>query len=364
MEYVCNNPFYMANDSIFRNRDIGSIPGTVVYVGEKASGDLYIDVFDYNEHELLEKELKNITEVWEFDTSSNVTWININGLNHVETIEQIGKHYGWHPLMLEDIANTKQRPKIDEYEEYLYVVSKMLYFTQEGELAIEHLSFVIGEDYVVSFQEMDGDVFGEIRERLRNNKGRIRKMNADYLLYSLMDAVVDNYFNLIEVFGEKVEELEDELFEDSSNEDIAYDIQVLKKEILQIRRAVFPLRDVVNRIEKLESRFITDKTMIYMNDLYDHIIQVSENVDIYREMIWGLMDMYMTTISNKMNEVMKVLTIIATIFIPLTFIAGIYGMNFEYIPELKFKYGYFMLWGVMILIFFGLLYYFKRKKWL
>ncbi|RZS93545.1 magnesium/cobalt transporter CorA [Aquimarina brevivitae] len=354
----------MGSENFFRKKDIGSIPGTVVYVGDKSASDLYIEVFDYNEEDLVEKELKNITEVWEFDTSSNVTWININGLSHVETIEQIGKHYNWHPLMLEDIANTRQRPKIDEYEEYLYVVLKMLYFTHEGALAVEHISFVVGEDYVVSFQEMDGDVFSEIRERLRSGKGRIRKMNADYLLYSLMDAVVDNYFNLIEVFGDKVEELEDDLFEDNTHEDTAYEIQVLKKEILQIRRAVFPLRDVVNRIEKMESKFVTDKTMIFIKDLYDHIIQVSENVDIYREMIWGLMDMYMTTISNRMNEVMKVLTIIATIFIPLTFIAGIYGMNFEFMPELKYKYSYFILWGVMILIFFGLLYYFKRKKWL
>ncbi|WP_155839639.1 magnesium/cobalt transporter CorA [Aquimarina latercula] len=345
-------------------KQLGLVPGTVVYTGGKTSGDLYIEVFDYDKNTFEEKELDSIEEAFSYSDSEPVTWININGLNHTEAIEKIGDHYKLHPLILEDIANTQQRPKIDEYEGYLFVVLKMLYFDKDEKLSIEHISFVLGNNYVISFQESDGDVFDAIRNRIRTGKGRVRSMGPDYLLYALMDAVVDNYFNLIEVMGDKIEELEDDLFEEKPNDDITYDIQSLKREILKIRRAVFPLREVVNRIEKSEHILIAEKTQFYLRDLYDHIIQVSENIEIYRDMIWGLMDMYMTTISNKMNEVMKVLTIMASIFIPLTFLAGIYGMNFENIPELKFKYGYYILWGVMIVVFLGLLYYFKKKKWL
>ncbi|SHI42254.1 magnesium/cobalt transporter CorA [Aquimarina spongiae] len=343
---------------------LGMVPGSVVYVGKKHSGDLYVDVFDYDKNFFDEKELDQIEEAYPYIDSKPITWININGLNHTEAIEKLGTHCNLHPLILEDIANTEQRPKIEEYQEYLFVVLKMLYFDENNKLSIEHISFVLGDGYVISFQEADGDVFESIRNRIRYSKGRIRSMGADYLLYVLMDAVVDNYFNIIEVMGDKIEELEDDLFEEQSNDDITHEIQRLKKEILKIRRAIFPLREVVNKLDKSEHQLIDKKTRLYLRDLYDHILQVHENVEIYREMIWGLMDMYMTTISNKMNEVMKVLTIIATIFIPLTFIAGVYGMNFENIPELHYEYGYYILWVVMFVIFFGLLFYFKRKKWL
>jgi magnesium transporter len=347
-------------------KELGQIPGTIVYTGSKAEGDLFIEVFDYNKESAHSTELNNIEEAFQYKDSKEITWINVNGLSHTNAIEQIGQHYNLHPLIIEDIANTQQRPKIDEYEDYLFVVLKMLYFDKDENLSIEHISLVLGENYVLTFQEADGDVFDNLRERIRTGKGRIRSMESDYLLYALMDAVVDNYFNLIEVMGEKIEDLEDMLFttkEDTDN-DIPYEIQELKREILKIRRAIFPLREVVNRLEKNEHRLITEKTQFYLSDLHDHVIQVSENVEINREMIWGLMDMYMTTLSNKMNEVMKVLTIIASIFIPLTFLAGIYGMNFENIPELKYKNGYYVLWGLMITVFLSLLYYFKRKKWL
>lgn len=345
-------------------KTLGQAPGTVVYVGNKTSGDLYIEVFDYNKDSHQEKELSSIEDVFSYSDSDLISWININGLHHTEAITKIGEHYRLHPLILEDIANTHQRPKMEEYDTYLFVVLKMLYFDKDEKLFIEHISLVLGNNYVISFQESDGDVFDTIRNRIRTGKGRIRTMGSDYLLHALMDAVVDNYFNLIEVMGNKIEELEDGLFGGAPNDDIVYSIQRLKREILKIRRAVFPLREVVKGIEKSDHPLINQKTLLYLRDLYDHIIQVSESIEIYRDMTWGVMDMYMTTISNKMNQVMKVLTIIATIFIPLTFIAGIYGMNFDNIPELHYKYGYHILWGVMVLIFSGLLYYFKRRKWL
>ncbi|WP_019670554.1 magnesium/cobalt transporter CorA [Eudoraea adriatica] len=345
-------------------RKTGLAPGTVVYVGKKATKDLFIDVFDYNKDYLDEKKLKNIEEAFTYENKETITWINVNGLNHVKEIEKLGKDFELHPLILEDITNTQQRPKMEEHEEYIFMVLKMLYFDKDQNLKFENISFIQGSNYLLSFQEADGDVFDAVRDRLRNSKGRVRSNGADYLLYALMDAIVDNYFNLMETMGDKIEELEENLFSEKPNKDLIHEIHGLKREILKIRRAVYPLREVVNQIDKVDLSLITEKTQLYLRDLYDHVIQVSESIDIQRELIWSLMDMHMTTISNRMNEVMKVLTIMATIFIPLTFIAGIYGMNFENIPELKFKYGYFVLWGVMIGIFLAMLYYFKRKEWL
>ena len=345
-------------------RKTGLAPGTVVYVGKKATKDLFIDVFDYNKDYLDENKLQNIEEAFTYENKETITWINVNGLNHVKEIEKLGKDFELHPLILEDITNTQQRPKLEEHEEYIFVVLKMLYFDKDQNLKFENISFIQGSNYLLSFQEADGDVFDAVRDRLRNSKGRVRGNGADYLLYALMDAIVDNYFNLMETMGEKIEELEENLFSEKPNKDLIHEIHGLKREILKIRRAVYPLREVVNQIDKVDPTLITEKTQLYIRDLYDHVIQVSESIDIQRELIWSLMDMHMTTISNRMNEVMKVLTIMATIFIPLTFIAGIYGMNFENIPELKFKYGYFVLWGVMIVIFLAMLHYFKRKEWL
>ncbi len=342
----------------------GLPPGTISYVGNKSKKDLYIDVMDYNKEKFEEKRIKNLEEVYSYENHETITWININGLNHIEQIANLGKEFKIHPLVLEDIANTKQRPKLEEHPEYIFIVVKMLYFDKRNNLKFETVSFIQGDDYVLSFQEADGDVFNELRERLRLSKGKIRSMRADYLLYALIDAIVDNYFSLMEVMGDKIETLEEDLFNTDSNNDLVQDIHKLKREILRIRRAVYPLRDVVNQMMKVDQSLLSDSTLVYLRDLYDHVIQVNESIDLQRELIWSLMDMYMTSISNRMNEVMKVLTIIATIFIPLSFIAGVYGMNFENMPELQYKHGYFLLWGVMVLIFLGMGYYFKRKKWL
>ena len=345
-------------------KQIGQIPGTLVNTGEKSDKKFNIQCFDYTKDNIEESILLNIEEAINYKETESVTWINIEGLKYTDEIENIGRQYGLHPLILEDIVNTTQRPKIDEYENYIFIVLKMLYYNKDENIVIEQVSFVLGENYVLTFQESEGDVFGSIRDRLRLNRGRIRGMKSDYLLYALIDAVVDNYFTIIETLGNKIEDLETDLFTGTVREDINIEVQQLKREILKVRRAIFPLREIINRIEKGDYPFIFKRTITYFRDIYDHLVQVTENLDIYREMIWSLMDMYMTTISNKMNEVMKLLTIIATIFIPLTFIAGIYGMNFENIPELHYKYSYYILWGIMIMIFLGMIYYFKKKKWL
>ncbi|WP_299127801.1 magnesium/cobalt transporter CorA [uncultured Winogradskyella sp.] len=345
-------------------KHIGQVPGTLIYTGEKSDKDFQVECFDYTKDKIEESILLKIDEASDYKETDSVTWINIDGLKHTDKIENIGKQYDLHPLVLEDIVNTTQRPKIDEYDNYLFVVLKMLYYDANEDIVIEQVSFVLGKNYVHTFQESEGDVFGTIRERLRHSNGRIRDLKSDYLMYALIDAVVDNYFSIIETLGNKIEDLETELFTGNARENVNIDVQKLKREILKVRRAIFPLREIINRIEKSESTLIYKRTITYYRDIYDHLIQVSENIDIYREMIWSLMDMYMTTISNKMNEVMKVLTIMSSIFIPLSFLAGLYGMNFEYMPELKYRYGYFVLLGVMLILFISLIFYFKRKKWL
>jgi len=344
-------------------KKIGQIPGSAIYTGEKSNQKLFIEAFDYTKDKFVEKEITKVEDCFGFEYGS-ITWINVNGLNHVTEIEKIGKHFELHPLVVEDIVNISQRPKIDEHDDYMFVVLKMLYYDDHQKIVSEQVSFILGKDYVLTFQESEGDVFDEVRDRIRQAKGRVRTMQSDYLLYVLIDAIVDHYFSVIEILGDKIEDFESAIFSGDVDGDVSKEIQNLKREILRVRRAIFPLREIISRIEKHESNLIQPKTITYFRDIYDHLIQVSENIDIYREMIWSLMDMYMTTISNKMNEVMKVLTIMASIFIPLTFIAGIYGMNFEYIPELQYKYSYFILWGVMIVLFLGMLYYFRKKKWL
>ncbi|WP_066225485.1 magnesium/cobalt transporter CorA [Formosa haliotis] len=344
----------------------GLSPGTIVYTGEKESQKLYIECFNYSPEHIYEKELKTIEEAFKYksETTNEVTWININGLNHIDAIEKIGAHYNIHPLILEDIANISQRPKFDEFVHYISVNMKMLYYDANDGLSSEQISFILGHNYVLSFQEAEGDVFDDLRERIRQGKGRIRTLGSDYLLYALIDNVVDHYYVVIEAIGEKIEDLEDDLFNGLAKDHVTTQIQDLKREILRIRRAIFPLRDIINRIEKSEHSLINEKTLPFFQDVYDHTVQINENTEIYREMVWGLMDMYMTSISNKMNEVMKVLTIISTIFIPLTFIAGIYGMNFDKMPELHYKHSYPILLGVMAVMFIIMIIYFKRKKWL
>ena len=346
------------------HKTLGQAPGTVVYVGNKQASELFVDVFNYSKELFQELELKTIEEAFTYKNTDTVSWVNVNGLRHVETLKTIGSFYDLHPLLIEDIANTHQAAKLDDYDTHLFIVLKMLRLSETQELVYEHVSLVLGKNYVLSFQEADGDVFDGIRNRLRIATTKIRTLGEDYLLYALMDAVVDHYFYCIESIGEKIEALEERLFDSKDKHNWVFQLQQLKKEILKMRRAIFPLREVILRIEKSEHRLISKHTQLYLRDLYDHINQITDNLESYREMAWGLLEMYMSTVSNTMNEIMKVLTIIASIFIPLTFLAGIYGMNFEYIPELQYKYGYFVLWGVMAVIFVGLLYYFKRKRWL
>jgi magnesium transporter len=342
----------------------GLIPGTLVYTGEKKIDKIRIRIIDYDETQLEEKEVEKVEECFPFKDKPTITWINIDGLHDLEVIEKIGKQFGLHPLVLEDIVNTGQRPKLEDFENHVFVVLKMLYYDQEkGELEAEQISLIFGQNFVISFQERVGDIFEPLRERIRKGKGRVRKAGSDYLAYALMDSIVDNYFVILEQLGEKIEDAEQELAVNPTLETLQT-IRTFKKEMIFLRKSIWPLREVVNSLERGESSLVDESTLIYLRDVYDHTIQIIDTVESYRDMLSGMLDVYLSSISNKMNEVMKVLTIFAAIFIPLTFIAGIYGMNFGFMPELGWRWGYFGILLVMAIVAVALIVYFKRKRWL
>jgi magnesium transporter len=348
-----------------RSRKAGLPPGSLVHIGEKKRDTVRITVIDYDEDGFQEKELQTIEECYLFKKSPSVTWINIDGLHDTGLITKLGECYGFHPLMLEDIANTQQRPKLDDYTEYLYIVLKMLYQNlHNGGIMTEQVSLIAGANFVISFQEgIEGDVFSPVRESIRSNKNRLRKLGADYLLYSLIDAVVDSYFSILENMGEEIETTEDMLILNPESQTLRA-IHTLKRELVILRKAVWPLRELISKLERNESSLIQVQTKIYLRDVYDHTIQIIDTVETYRDMVSGMIDIYLSSISNRMNAVMKVLTIIATIFMPLTFLVGVYGMNFKHMPELDMVWGYPALWIVMVLISLLMLLFFKRKKWL
>lgn len=293
-----------------------------------------------------------------------MTWINVDGLHETELMGELGKIFDLHPLTLEDILNTHQRPKMESHEKYIFVVLKMLSCAQEStEILSEQVSFILGPGYVLSFQEKLGDVFEPVRQRIRSHKGRIRARGSDYLLYALVDAVIDHYFVVLEKIEEQLEVLGEAVFEDPSATLLA-EIQGLKLELVRMRKAVWPLRETISGLVREESELIEERTEIFLKDVYDHTIQAIDTVEGFRDTVSGLLDIYLSNVSNRMNEVMKVLTIIATIFIPTTFIAGVYGMNFDFMPELKWHWAYPLVWIVMIAVGVSMIFYFKKKKWL
>jgi magnesium transporter len=312
----------------------------------------------------MENKLDEVSGFKKHSHAGKITWINIDGLNETEVLEDLGKCFGLHPLVLEDMLNTEQRPKIEDYDDYIYIVVKMLYFDSgTREIVTEHQSIVFGRDFVISVGEREGDVFEPVRDRLRSEKSRIRKQGADYLAYSLLDAIIDNYFVVLEKLGDSIEAVEELLVSRPSQNELHF-INDLKRDMLYMHKYVWPLREVASLLERGESTLVADSTRFYLRDVYDHVIQVMDTTETYRDLLSGMLDIYLSSISNRMNEIMKVLTIISTIFIPLTFLAGIYGMNFKLMPELEWKPGYPVLLIVMSLIAAGMLYFFRRKKWL
>ncbi|MCT0218525.1 magnesium/cobalt transporter CorA [Synechococcus sp. CS-1329] len=351
--------------TVGRGIKAGLAPGTMVFVGERKCERARLDILDYNAEQLSEAKDVDLNQCFEQALADNsVTWINVNGIHDLALIESLGQHFGLHPMTLEDLVNTTQRPKVEEFDHYLLVVMKMMEFERSSaSISIEHISLIVGQNVVLSFLEDEGDVFDSVRERIRKGKGRIRHLSADYLAYALMDTVVDHYFRAIEQIGDRIEEIDDKILEDPSPNDIQ-DIHYLKRDVLSLRKAAWPCRELISAIEKGASPVLSASTRVYWRDLYDHSIQVIDMVETYRDILGGMHDTYLSSLSNRMNEVMKTLTIISSIFIPLTFIAGVYGMNFENMPELRWRLGYHGALAVMFTIGVGLLIYFRRRRWL
>lgn len=342
---------------------MGMAPGTVSYLGNKEKTPSIVYATEYDTEGFENTKLTTIEPILKLKNSKKTTWINLVGITDELFIEELGKGFGLNPLSLEDAINTDQRPKIDEYEDYIFGVFRMLYLSPEDEIVGEHVAMVLMENSVLVFQEVKEDVFDGVRNRIQSKLGRIRTRGADYLFFALLDAIIDNYFLVLEQINHRIEVLEEEVYT-NPKPIIAQNIQHLKKEVLKVRRWIFPVKELISRLIDSESPLIKHDTKLFLRDALDHSLEINESLQIYREMSMSLMEMYMSNMSNKMNEVMKVLTIMASIFIPLTFIAGIYGMNFDHIPELHWKYGYYYVWGLMITLFLGMIVYFKRKDWL
>ncbi len=348
-----------------RKSKLGLAPGTLIFTGQQKMEKAVFSILIYNENEVQEIIPNSLSDsIQLIDTTVNDTlWINIDGIHDEDIIESICSKLLVHKLSMEDILSVGQRPKIDEFDNYIHLVIKMMMLNEDDEIEDEQISFILHKNILISFQEKTGDVFEGVRKRIIEGKGFIRKRGSDYLLYALVDSVVDHYFLILETLGEKIETLEKELLL-NPDESVLAKLHHLRRETLDLRRSVYPLREVISRFEKIDETILNPDVRIFIRDLYDHTIQVIETIEVLRESASGLLDLYMNSVSNKMNEIMKVLTIMASIFIPLTFIAGVYGMNFTNMPELEFKYGYFVVWGVMVLVFLIMLVYFKRKKWL
>jgi magnesium transporter len=321
-----------------------------------------IELIAYNKDQFSKKEVNDVSTILSEILPDCVNWINIDGLHNLETIEKVQQHFSLHPLLIDDVLSD-QRPKVEAFENHLFFTQKMLYRIEGDVIDYEQISFVLGKNYLITFQEKEGDLFDGFRDRIKQDLGRVRKKEADYLLYRLIDIIVDNYYNVLDKVGDHVESIEDDVYENPTTESF-YQIQKLKKELIFLRKALYPLRDALGKIVKgEESEFIKDENLRFYADVYDHVIHLIDLCDTYKDLTSSLMDIHINAMNTKMNEVIKVLTVISTIFIPLTFIVGVYGMNFDNMPELHWQNGYFYVLGLMFVMVLGMLAFFKHKRW-
>jgi magnesium transporter len=329
---------------------------------ENSSDNVILEIITYDRHHHNRFVAKTVEELIPQIKKGEVNWVNLDGLSNTTMIENLQAHFSLHSLLVEDIM-TDQRPKAEEYENHLFVTLKMLYRIDGPEVDYEQISFVLGPDYLLTFQEKEGDLFDAFRERIRQDQGRVRKKKADYLLYRLIDITVENYYNVLDNIGEQIDDIENMIRTNTSDESFQK-IQTIKKELIYLHKALYPLRDALGKILKDESDFIREDNMPYFRDVYDHVIHLIDSLDAYRDLTAGLTDQYMNIQNTKLNEVIRLLTIISTIFIPLTFIVGVYGMNFDYFPELHWRHGYATVWVVMLTIAAGMLAFFRYKRWI
>lgn len=345
-----------------RKDKVGAVPGTLLYLGEKPNQDVKMRLMHYGETTF--EEVKDVRTMPGSANAGCIQWLDVVGVHDPETMRLIGERYHLHPLILEDIMNTGQRPKTDVGDDCIFVVLKMMMRAVEGKpTMMEQVSFVFGEGWLLTFQEREGDLFEIVRDRIRTDKGRVRRAEADYLAYALIDAIVDNYFLVLEDFGDRIEDLETSLMSGRSKGQIQT-LQALKREVISLRKSIWPLREVINLLLKSESDLVKKETRPYLHDLYDHTVQIIDTIESYRDILGGMQDLYLSVVNNKMNEIMKVLALISTIFLPMTLVAGIYGMNFEDMPELKAAWGYPAAMSLMLVIGASMLWLFKRRNWL
>jgi magnesium transporter len=346
-----------------RSLKAGLPPGSLVYVGDRNAAKATVTVIEYREGLVREASLTDLTECFPCSDTTTVTWIDVDLVHHVELVAKLGECFGLHPLLLEDVLNTDQRPKVEEFGDTVYIVLRALSCNGERfSIETEQISLVLGPNYLLSFQERDSGIFSKVRERIRNEKGRLVRSGADYLAYALLDTIVDNYFIVLERLGERIEILEEDLVRNPVPSALQ-ELHSLKRNLIFLRRSVWPLREVLSSLQREGSTLVSASTQLYLRDVYDHTIHAIDTLETFRDMLSGMLDIYLSSASNRLNEVMKVLTIIATIFIPLTFIVGIYGMNFRHMPELAWRWGYPLVLLLMALVSGAMIYYFKRKKW-
>lgn len=354
----------MSESLSYASEKSGLPPGSLVHVGEVHEHEHKITVIDFNKTTLTQRTIKTIDELLPYQTTDTITWVIIDGLKDVSIIDAIGQHFDIHALVLEDILNTHQRPKFEEFDDFLYIVIKAISLSVDTfNVEYEQVSLLLLDKFVFTFKEKPDAIFDPIFTRLNNDKSHLRNLGTDYLTYVIMDSIVDEYFGLQDTFDELIESVEDDLLTNPSAQTLNT-IQKIKRELIFLRRSVSPMRELLASIQRSESPLLHDKTKRYFGDVYDHVIRVTEAMESYRDLIAGMLDIYLSSVSNKMNETMKVLTVFASIFIPLTFIAGVYGMNFEYMPELKWRWGYPVLWVVFVGVTVFLLRFFKKKNWL
>jgi magnesium transporter len=347
-----------------RSVKAGLPPGSLVHIGTPPTTAAGIDIMLYDHSICQEQHCLTMESCLPLLGQPGITWLNVEGVHDVELIRTLGEHYSLHPLVLEDIVSTVQRPKVEDYGDYTFIVMRMLRPLPGGDFDSEQLSMVLGSGFLLTFQEgLEGDQFDPVRTRIRTGKGKVRSMGADYLCYSLIDAIVDSYFTVLEGFGERVLDIEEELASSPTRRTLVQ-INSLKKEIIYLRKAIWPMRELLGFLERGDSELVQDSSRVYFRDVYDHTIQAMDSVETYRDLLMGMLDLYLSSISNRTNEIMKFLTVIGTIFMPLTFLVGVYGMNFKHMPELEWYNGYFMLWGIMISLTLGMVIYFRRKRWL
>ena len=349
---------------IKKKEKIGEPPGTLIYTGKIRREKSKLRILNYTKDDFEIKEIEDLKIVSSLLEKNKNNWINVTGLANVNLIENIGNLFDLHPLVMEDILNTLQRPKLEEFEKYIFIVLKNLLWNEErGEFDQEQISLILGDTFVLSFQEEESDIFQPIIDRIKIPKGKVRTMGPDYLLYALVDLIVDNYFIVMEYISEKIETIEDELISEPEVETLRK-IYRIKRTVIDLRKFIWPLRELVNKLQREQSKLISFSLQIYIRDVYDHIFRITETIDNYREIIFGMLDMYLSSVSNKMNDIMKVLTIISTVFIPLSFLTGFYGMNFPHMPEFAYPNSYPILISIMIGIFVIMILYFKRRKWI